>query len=201
MADTLDLVTLAEAKSALNIVDTTHDTELASFITAVSRRLDDLCGPIVKRTVTDELHAGGTESVILRQAPAAESATTTITSVKEYSAGTATTLTAETVTTSTTDDYSFDPTTGVLRRRSTWSNRDFATQNVVVTYSAGRYASTAAVDPKFKQAAGIMLAHLWRSTQGISGRFGPGEVLTTPFALPNAVVDLLAGEIQPPVVG
>lgn len=206
MADTLDVVSLAEARSALNIqsADTSQDTELASYITAVSRRLDDLCGPIVKRTVTSEEYVGGSGTIALRYAPASRTAATTITSVTEYSGGTAQALSAETLTTSTAYDFAFDAATGVLTRRSSWGDSTFGAQRVVVTYSAGRYANTAAVDPKFKQAALIMLSHLWTSEQGVGGSatFGANEagVGIPTFFVPNAVLELLADELRPPAV-
>ena len=55
MADTLDVLTLAEGRVAVGMdgADPSEDTELAQAITAISRRLDDRCGPIVVRTYTD----------------------------------------------------------------------------------------------------------------------------------------------------
>lgn len=205
MADTLDLITLAEAKLALNVdpSDTSQDTELASYITAVSRRLDDLCGPIVKRTITAEEYPGGSGSLTLRYAPISRSASTTVTSVTEYTSGSARVLAAEAVGTSSSYDYSLDATTGTLYRRAVWTDSTFAPQRVVVTYSAGRYATTAAVDPKFKQAAAMMLSHLWRREQGVGGSatFGPSAEFGVPtFSVPNAVVELLADEVRPPTI-
>lgn len=205
MGDVLDVVTLAEAKAALNIQssDTTQDTELASYVTAVSRRLDELCGAIVKRTITAEEYPGGGAVVYLRWAPVSATATTTITSVSEYSSGSAQALTAETLAASTGYDYSFDAVTGRLSRRSSWTDSTFATQKVVVTYSAGRYATTAAVDPKFKVAATIMLAQLWRREQGVGGSatfpIAAGGGIPT-FSVPNAVLELLADELRPPTL-
>lgn len=205
MADTLDLITLAEARLALNLqsADTSQDTELASYITAVSRRLDDLCGAIVKRTITAEEYPGGGWRIVLRYAPISKSGATTITTVTEYTSGTARVLTAEAVGTSTSYDYAFDATTGTLTRRAVWTDASFAPQRVVVTYSAGRYANTASVDPKFKQAAAMMLSHLWTREQGTGGSatFGPQDFSTTPtFSVPNAVLELLADERRPPTI-
>ncbi len=61
MSDTLDVISLAEGKSAVGITtgDTSQDTALAQKITAVSRRIDRLCGPVVQRTVTDEVTSPG----------------------------------------------------------------------------------------------------------------------------------------------
>lgn len=198
MADTLDLLTLTEGKAALNETTTDRDTEIAQYITAVSRRLDELCGAIVKRTVSDELHPGGSDFILLRQAPASASSTTSITSVYEYTGGTATTLTAETVSSASSDNYSFNTELGQVRRRSSWTGRSFLPQNVVVTYAAGRYANTAAVDAKFKTAAAVMLQHLWRPGQGFGGSYSDAPL--SGFAVPHAVLELLADELQGPVV-
>lgn len=203
MADTLDVISLAEAKRALNIeaADTSQDTELASYITAVSRRLDEKCGAIVKRTVTDEEYPGGTGMIVLRQAPASPNASTTISTVTEYSGGSAQVLTAEALTTSTAYDYAFDAKTGMISRRSTWTNATFGLQRVKITYSAGRYADTASVDQKFKQAAAIMLSHLWRAEQGVGGSatFGGADESGPHYGLMDAQVDiLLEGEFLPP---
>lgn len=202
MADTLDLLSLDEGKRALNIplADTTQDVEVASYITAVSRRIDDMCGPVVIRTVTGETHRGGAPTIFPRNAPVAA-----ITSVTEYAGTTAQVLTAETNAAKTANDYSVDSDGYVIYRRSTGSDSVFPAgrSNVVITYEAGRYANTAAVDPLFKQAAAVFLSHLWKFEQGQgSATFGgPTEGLGIPsFGTPNAVRDLLADELRPPVV-
>lgn len=206
MADTLDVLTLAEGRSALNIQsgDTTQDTELASYITAVSRRLDDLCGAIVKRTITAEEYPGGSGVIYLRWAPVSVTATTTISSVSEYTSGSAQALTAETLVSATGNDYAFDAVTGRLTRRSSWQDWRFADQRVVVTYSAGRYATTAAVDAKFKIAASLYLEAIWSASQGVGGSatFG-GDIDFTSGNLGLAEARakiLLKSELRPPVV-
>lgn len=207
MADVLDLITLAEAKSAINLASTvsSQDTELAGYVTAVSRRLDDLCGPIVVRTVTEQ-HDGGTSTLFLRQTPTSASATTTLTTVTEYSGGVAQVLTAESLTVNSAYSYRFDPRVGTLTRRAGWATGRFGTQTVVVVYQSGRYASTATVDAKFKQAASMMLAHLWRREQGAGtvtfNEFGSADTGGSPlgFAIPNAVLELLQYELRSPAV-
>lgn len=203
--DVLDLLTLAEAKQAVNQedADIAQEVELSFYVTAISRRIDDLCGAVVKRTVTDEQYPGGSTIILLRQAPASRSATTTIGTVKEYSAGTLTTLSAEGLTAATAYDYSFEASTGVLTRRSSWTDGIFGSQRVVVTYSPGRYANTAAVDRKFKIAAAMYLNAIWSATQGVSGSatFGGGEVdfVTGNLGLAEARAKiLLADELRPP---
>lgn len=198
MADTLDVLTFAEAKAAINRSDTTN-TELDMMVTAVSRRLDDACGAIVTRTLTDELHDGGGRLVRLTWRPI-----TALTSCSEYnSAGTATTLTEEDYDTKPANAFTYDARSGLLYRRSSGRADRFEEgfKNVRVTYNAGRAATTAAVDAKFKQAAAIILGHMWRGEQGGgSVVFGPGgEPVELPgvpgFFVPRAAVELLADEL------
>lgn len=197
-----DLLTLDEAKAALNIpaADDTFDDEVALYVTAVSQRLDDECGPIVKRTVT-ETRDGGDPVIFLAHPPVAS-----VASVTEYRSGTAAVLAAETTTVRTADDWYLEGVYSVLRRRSHGSDSRFATGrgNVVVVYTAGRFDSTAAVSAKFKQAAAKMLAWLWKGDQGVgSSTFGGGEgasLFGLGFALPNVVKELLVEERRPPVV-
>jgi hypothetical protein len=200
----LDVITLDEAKRALNIdlANTDHDLELAGYITGVSQAMDELFGPIVQRSVVD-VHSGGRPRLALRRPPVAS-----IDTVVERVGGAELTLTAENYAGTTTNDYQFDPDTGILERRGSGRPAYFAagSRNVVVTYVAGRFTNTATVDQRFKQGASIMLSHLWRPEQGMSTAGGPfaadsaGRGPLT-FAVPNAVVQLLNDERLAPAVG
>ncbi len=205
MADTLDLITLAEAKSALNNPPSDVDTELAQVITAVSQRLDDLCGAVVIRTVTSEAHDGGCPAIFLRRAPVSVLSATTITTLTEYSGTTSTVLTAETVGTTPSTGYLFVVEQGTIFRRSGGSDATFPTgrRNVVVTYQGGRYANTGAVAPKFKQAAAIAVAHVWTNIgagSGAGGFSGEGAAMygIPPWDIPKAALLLLGTELRPP---
>lgn len=204
MADTLDILSLDEAKRALNIAtaDTTFDTELAAYITAVSQRIDDMCGPVVQRTVTGEVHNGGSLIIWPTLTPVVS-----VTSLAEYTGGVATTLTAETAAAAGTYLLAGAGThNSQLRRRRSWNDTGFASgrSNVVITYVAGRYANTAAVSAKFKQAAAKTLAWLWRGDQGAGtatfGAVDGSSLFGLGFALPNSVVELLAYEQRGPMV-
>lgn len=211
MADTRDLLTLPEAKKALriHIGDSTDDDLLASYITAVSRELDRIAGHTVALSVTDELHDGTNSSgrgyrhkIILRHRPVISVAT-----VVEHASGTPVSLVAETTTVQSTDAYMaerYDPDpdlyNGHIRRRSTGEDAWFehGRQNIAVTYTAGRVASTTQVDARFKQAARIMLENLWRDREpGIEtmGEFEVPRQSFPTFAIPNAVKHLLSEEI------
>lgn len=228
MADTLDLLTLAEGHAAINLANTvtTQDTKLAQYITAVSRRMDELCGPIVVRTITAETHDGDDDTpyadgevftrngypigggrslgrglIYLRQRPVSS-----VTTVTEYAYTTATVLTADSTSTLAGAGYTFNPRTGALYRRS--GGRDWyfpsGRNNIAVTYVAGRAANTAAVDPKFKLAASVILNHVWRPQSGAWAQTAnPYEdvpetplALTPGFAIPNAALEWIADEIH-----
>lgn len=177
MADTYDLLTLGEGYLAVN--DRTNwqavggtagdgsgsigsrDDEMGSWITGVSRRIDELCGYVVQRTVTDELHDGGVPVIRPKHTPVVS-----VTTVVEYAETVGTTLTAETNASKPTSAYLLydDGHNAKVVRRS--GNRDarFAAgrRNVALTYEAGRYADTASVDEKFKLAAQNIIRRLAR---------------------------------------
>lgn len=213
MADsTVDVVTLDELKPGLNIpvATTTYDTRLAMVITAVSQRLKDLCGPIVNTTFTDEAYDGGSLDIYLRNAGYSQTVTTTISAVKEYdTAGTLTTLTAETASSKPADGYLLSKEPGErhrLIRRSSGYDYLFAPgrANVLVTYTSGRAANTAAVPPKFKQAAIIAINHVHSTIGAQSGAARAGQVDglpfgVPPFAMPKAALDLLRAELVNPL--
>jgi hypothetical protein len=205
VADTLDVLTLAEGKSAVGIgaADTSQDTALAQKITAVSRRLDRLCGPIVQRTVTDEVHPGGCPSVRVRRWPVAS-----FTTVTEYDATTPTVLTLEDFDTQPADGYlperwESTPTAvfnGVIWRRTSGCGSwfPFGPEAVKVTYVAGRAANTAAVDAVFKEAAGIALKNLWRTMESATQLLGEFDVPAQNFPISmitKAVRDAVLDEI------
>lgn len=157
-----DVLTLQEARSSLNLgTDTSVDTELSQVISAASQTLDNWIGCVVKRTVTDEEHPGNTATVVLDRYPVAS-----VTTVTEYASGTATPLTAESLTVAGT--YSFDSGTGFLHRRNSWSSGRFA-GGVRVTYVAGRFDTTATVEAAYKEAAQKILMHLWQTRGAQSG--------------------------------
>lgn len=199
----LDLITLGEAKATLNIssAELEHDEEIARFVSAVSERIDDLCGPVVARSVT-ELHDGGGYALRPRSTPV--SAVTTLT---EYAHTTPTVLTAETNASKPADGYLLvDEWVHNVRiiRRSAGSDSYFATgrRNVELVFSSGRAATTADVPDHFKMAAALTLQHMWRPAAGAwtqSMQFDDGRP-SSPVAawmVPKAVKELLADELRP----
>lgn len=205
VADTLDVIDIDTARAALGAQGRKDDL-LAVYITAVSRLLDDRCGPVVQRTITDELHDGGAPLIQLRHGPV-----TSFSSVVEAQGTTTVTLTRQTFGTAPAEGYiarahrtTSAPFSGTLERVSGGYTCAFCpgTSTVKATYTAGRYATTAAVDNRFVQAALICLRNLWRNEQGQVSPT-PGE-LELPmanfarFALPNSVKELLHDEMRLP---
>lgn len=201
MSDTLDLLSLTEAKQAIGttIAATDLDTTIAAYVTSVSRLLDANCGPLVNRTYTNEVHSGGNYTVRLNNNPAS-----TITTVTEYQGTTALVLTAETPGVIPDNAYVLDTPSGYLYRRqggidALWYQ---GRNNITVTYTAGRFASTSTVDPRVKQGASMLLRHLWGMQYG-SGNlmFGEADVpMPIGFAIPNRVKELLASYWLVPAV-
>lgn len=193
-ADALDILTITEAREAINVA-TGHASELERMITGVSRRIDDLCGPVVVRTVTDELHDANGPLLFPKLWPVFS-----VTTVTEYQSGTGTVITAEAI--DTAGGYLLE--NGRLVRRSGWVTSTWRGR-ISVTYVAGRYATTAAVDPKFKLAAAAILRRLWVREAGAWARgtdpfldagAGPGFFK----AVDPMVREFLGTELLPPTV-
>lgn len=190
MTSTLDLLTLDEARAAIGTTNNTYDDALEVMVTAISERIDELCGPVVNRTITERHDACGW-FLIPRSLPVSS-----FTSVTEYRSGTGTVLTAETDTAAGT--YLWEQ--NLLRRRSSFADYPFAPR-VKLVYVSGRAADTDAVAEKFKQAAKIILAHIWRQEMGSGNQtFGAdGEVsFRASYSIPNRAMELLADEIRTP---
>lgn len=201
MADTYDVLTIAEARTAVGLGSSTaQDTPLAAWVTAISRQLDRLCGPIVKRTIANETHSStwGLSFIDVDFAPIYSTPGITLT---EYSnAGTGVVLSAE--------DHDTKPTSGYLltRRRGGGYTKRIERRasgrctgfddSVVISYDAGRAADTASVDPLFKQAASMMLRAAWVGEQASGTQTFPEDIgaLLGPKLL-NRVAALLEGEI------
>lgn len=211
MTDTLDVLEIGEGRSAVGLssTDISQDAKLGPLITAVSRRLDILIGPIVQRTITNEAHDGGTSYIDLANSPIAS-----VTSITEYAGTTGTALSLSANTTQPASGYllkmnSFGFYKGRVYRRNGNTDGWFpqGMGNVLITYVAGRYADTSSVDARYKQAAAFTLANLFRREQrpaspnyaGPEAMSDVGHSAFPSFALPNAALELLIDEIPPGV--
>lgn len=207
-----DLLTLEEGRRAVNLPNpasvNAQDTDLQLYITGISGRVDKLCGPVVQRAVTGERHNGGCDKVLLRLQHVAE-----VTAVTEWSGTTETTLTAETDGSKPSTGYLLD--TGdsdiyawVYRRSGNADARfPVGRRNVIVDYTAGRYADTASVDETFKLAAASVLRRIWKressswaqSPDFFDSTENPAPSLGFFKAVDPMIKELLADELLPPV--
>lgn len=191
MTSTLDILTLEEARTAIGAsLSQSYDDALELMVTAVSSRVDDLCGPVVNRTVTERHEAYGCYALIPRSLPVSS-----FTSVTEYVGGTGTVLTAETDTAAGT--YLWEQ--NLVRRRQSFRPAWFKGR-VKLVYVSGRAADTDAVPERFKQAAKIIVAHMWRQEMGSGNQtFGAdGEIRVASFSIPNRAMELLADDVRVP---
>jgi hypothetical protein len=200
VADTYDLLTLQEAKSALRIdaTDTYSDTLLAASITAISRRLDRAIGPSVVRSVSGEIHDGGHPRIELRYGPVQAVGT-----VWEYQTTSLQVLTENTAAVNPTDGWygeRYVPDASlysgiILRTVSGFPTRFWSgVGNVVCTYTAGRSTSTGAVDVRIKEGARLALRNWWRQyEQSVAGfeEFDVPRATFPTYALPRACCELL----------
>lgn len=178
-----DIVTLADAKAQLNITDSSSDTELAGFISAVTATIEDHVGAVVNRSVTEEFD-GGRDVVLLTSIPVVS-----VTSVTDSG--------------STVDvsGYKIDKNSGVLTRVAGPSPMTFlpGIQSVSVTYSAGQAANAAAVEGNIRLAALIMLQHLWETQRpAAQGPFSQGGDDYDPrysYSIPRRALELLGEPI------
>jgi hypothetical protein len=143
-ADPIDIVTLGEARSFLNIVSTDHDLELEAVITAASQMWVNRYGPVASTAYT-ETHHGVTGSLALNRYPVL-----TVTSVTGLGGA----LTG----------YAVDNGSGVVRGLLSCSD------DVTVVYTAGR----AAVPADLHHAVLLLVKHLWETQRGATRRSGTG---------------------------
>lgn len=168
MADDRDILSLAEAKRAVNSQATNPDllAVLEQQVTAVSLRIDEACGPVVQRTVEAELHEGGATAIQLARYP--------VLSVNEVNQvaldGTETEITAA--------GYRLFKAGGVLTRLSggypiSW----LLDASISVTYEAGRFEDTAAVEADWKLGCAEIVGEVWKQN---SARWARSSSFTDP---------------------
>lgn len=218
-----DVISLARAKAFLTIAgtDPTADVRLQAYISSISQQMDEHCGPVIGRTVTERLDGSpmmgdgfihwpqwqATLWPTRRAVQTSLSPVLSVTSITEYTEQTSNVLTAET--NGVAGDYLLEPWQGSLATTGLYSGtiyrrRAFADSywqsgrgNVVVVYTAGRYANTAAAqDTKFEQAAATWLRFMWSEQ---NSNVGPVGQFTTPYPaypaqMPNVVKQILFGE-------
>lgn len=189
-----DILTLDECQQMLGATGEAELLVIQTYISAASAKLDAMCGPVMQTAAIVESHDGGTATVRVDLPPIYA-----VTSVVEYAAGIGTTLAAETTTAVTGDRYQLYADTGRIVRRNGGSDSVFTDgrRNIVVTYTAGRYAAVTDVAPKFKQSCFMIVDRLWRLYQASgSATYGTDEWVPA-RAVPPMVNELLADELLP----
>lgn len=199
-----DLLNLAAAKDVLEYSSTTHDLEISALITGVSQRIDALCGPVVARTISNELHDGGTIKIRPKYTPIFA-----VTTLVEYDETTGTTLTAETNATKPAEGYILDGVgrhdTYIVRRSANCDYRfEPGRRNIDLTYQAGRFSDTDSVSELFKRAATVFVQHLlgttapaWHTNPEWQDETPSQRMRVPGFATPHFVRDMLADELLP----
>lgn len=196
MADTLDVLTLAEGRAAIgqdpSTTDTALDTQLELYITATSRWIDSVCGRMVTRTVA-ELAANTTANTLtLDSATPAQLADLLEQLGSCVDIGTAA---APTVIAASRQLEAVDTAAGTV----TISGEPVTTTDAH-SVRQGLYVNTAGVDPVVKLGASAHLRWLWAVERGAASRnfddFGNvGETI----AVPRRVLDILGDFYRPGV--
>ncbi|MFD5251330.1 head-tail connector protein [Streptomyces bobili] len=182
------LLTLAEAKAQLNLKTDTDDTELQTYIDAVTEPIEEYIGPVEPREVTEQHDAeSGRRILVLRTSPLLS-----LTSVEGVLAGGVS---------YPVDGLVLDPDTGEVRRRDRGVFRGL----LLATLQAGRPEIT----PTINLAARMLVQHLWRTQHPTRSGALPGGgddySVSQPipgfgYAVPNRVLELLQPYRLPPGV-
>ena len=147
----MPLITLADARAQLNYdpSNTADDAEIQRYIDGVIGAVEDFKGEVIdSRSVTDELSLSGALQFLLRHTPVIS-----LTSVQTVGAAMIWPVA----------DLHVNPDTGLV----TVLTGPAVSGLITVTYTAG-YATPPA---RYRQAALIILGHLWETQRGASGSF------------------------------
>jgi hypothetical protein len=183
------VISLQDAKDALNETSTAYDTEIDSYVASIESNLEQFTGgPIVNRTITAERTEMTCYQTVI---PVRQRPLVSVTSITSASGG-AIDISA---------GLDLDANAGLIRRKLglpfygpffSWLPQ------VNVTYVAGWGT---AVPAAFNDFARIVIQHLWESQHGPSQRpsMGGGETVMMPgfaFAIPNRAAELLNGSLN-----
>jgi hypothetical protein len=177
------LLSLAEAKDAVNFTTTDHDAELRYYLAAATDLIERHVGPILHRAVTEVVDARGGR-IRLATTPVVS-----LTSVVPVMAGGVT---------YDVNGLTVSPDGVVL----SLNRVAIVPDRYDVTYVAGR---TGPIPHRWLQAARLLVQHLWSTQRGSSspGRNRGGDTYPTgsAFTMPNRVLELLQWDLNGPLVG
>ena len=175
----MSVLTLAQAKTHLNISGATHDTELQTFIDAAEAVIGQRCGPLTSVATTVRLRGGGL-ALPLPVVPAVS--LTSVTPIDQAAL--------------TLSDLYLDIKAGVVTYNS---GEAFSARLYTVVYQAGR----STVPDDLLMAVKELVRHMWQTQRGTTRRPGsqasdsasntvPGAAYTLPFR----VTELIAPHLQ-----
>ena len=178
------ILSMADCRETLNIsaTDTTYDTRIRAYNSAITGVVEKFCGPVVVRTVTERyLESGESEIIMLRKVPTYQPASQpypiiSITPVLTY--GLIYDLSLLTV----------DTQVGTLRHTA---GLPFWNGPYDITYCAGRPI----VPDNIMTACRIILRHMWaleRGGTGAASQYASDDVsMIMGYAIPNRALELL----------
>lgn len=196
--NTLDLLTFNEGLDTLGLattdpVDAQTQSRIETLITAVSHMIDYDSGPMVERSFSSESHDGGDYLIQLNYWPVVS-----ISTVVEYSGTVATVLNARDYNNPTATEYILRPDGRTVVRSSNSRVVLFTRGDVYASYTAGRFTDTASVERDVKEAARIVLRHVYHGEYG-SGTDMYGDPSLPPgYAIPTRAKEHLARYRQTP---
>lgn len=183
-----DILALADARLALRLPagDIAINADLqATYIPAVTPIVEDIVGPVITaagRTLTVD---GGQDTILLPSA--IKSVESVVVNGTPLTEGTGYTVARA---------YGWIACGAPNSSGSTFPT---GSQNIVITYTAGPYATSADVPARYKLGARIILAHLVRADEiGDRPQFGSDDdMVMTPsgFMVPRRAYELLTGGV------
>lgn len=183
---TLDVVTLDEVKDRLggSVARANNDAEIEADIAALSALFDDRFGAVVKRDIVAEPVTRPWSDTVH---PFGNRIDHYVTAWTDYwpIVGTPTAATG----------------TVTVRDRA-FGRVEFSVTSETISYTAGRFATTALVSEQFKAAFVVALRN-WRQAAHIAPHVPPGPDYPTPrtafptFAMPNAATQMLSKYQRP----
>lgn len=179
----MPIITVDDLKTYLNKSSTGDDAELQGFVDAAERMVVQRVGEVSPVAVTED-HYDTNRVVLLDRMPVLS-----VQTVTTYPGGQ---VVAEADLVSGVDGWRLDGWSLLMPSPA---------QMVRVAYTAGR----AEVPGNIRLAALELAGHLWRMTQngqggGIRPQFNESQPFAPSYAMPYRVLELLHGELLPPVV-
>lgn len=169
------IIGLAEARTALNwpSTDTTNDEELRSYLEAATEVVEDIVGPVITRTYSEQHRSGGS-AIALAHYPVLA-----VSSLVSYAPSATTWTVAATPDVASGNQFTLDATTGVVTARGSKF-----TGEVWVTYTAGRSVTP----PAIREACVEIVKSRWQASQqtlsgmpGVSVSGTSGKTYVVPY--------------------